>query len=114
FSAEQEAAIAQHLAECDACRMEWNNWREIEELDVPPMPTELRGRVRNALGFSQQASRRSFRPIVVGGLLLAGLAAAAAIMVWNASGPEPQVTASSGVEPFLRDGAASASEFAAD
>lgn len=114
FSAEQEAAIAQHLAECDACRMEWNNWREIEELDVPPMPTELRGRVRNALRFSQQAPRRTFRPIVVGGLLLAGLAAAAAIMVWNASGPEPQVTVSSGVDSFLRDGAASASESAAD
>jgi hypothetical protein len=73
-------AIDQHLGTCRACREDMAAFREVAALQVPATPVELRTRIAAALPVQQVvAARRMFRPYVIGGVLLAGTALAAAI-----------------------------------
>lgn len=88
----QSGAMEAHLRQCGACRMEWESWREIAALEIPPTPDGLGSRILEALSRTQQMPRRNFRPYLVGGGALGGLAAAAAIVAWmTSSGPAQQV-----------------------
>lgn len=88
----QSAAMDEHRQQCHTCRTEWEHWREIATLEIPPTPAALQERILGALSPVQQNPRRHFRPIVVGSLLIGGLAAAA--VSWKlSSGLAPQVLA---------------------
>lgn len=76
----QHEAIGRHLATCAACSEDWANWHEMAALAVPATPPDLRARIAAALPAQVAApARRAFRPYVIGGVLLAGAALAAAI-----------------------------------
>lgn len=73
----QHDAIEAHLSTCVACREDWANWREISALAVPAMPEGLRARIAAVLPAQRRAaSRTALRPLLAGGVLLAGAALA--------------------------------------
>jgi len=81
----QREAIDRHLASCPACRADWTNWGELVALPVPPTPATLRACIAAALPAQLAVpARRAFRPYVVGGVLLA-TAALAAALVWQST-----------------------------
>lgn len=86
--AELPAAMDEHIQQCSTCRAEWESLREIDALEIPPMPGELGNRIFDALALTQRSPRRHFRPFVIGGVVLGALAAAAAMVAWNRS-PQP-------------------------
>lgn len=83
--ATQSAAMDQHLASCRECRAQWQTWREVWELEVPATPADLRDRIALAVQAERADVRspRSFKPYVIGGVLVLGLAAAASL-IWQA------------------------------
>jgi hypothetical protein len=85
---EVSAAMDEHIQQCSTCRAEWESLREIDALEIPPMPGELGNRIFDALALTQRSPRRHFRPFVIGGVVLGALAAAAAMVAWNPS-PRP-------------------------
>lgn len=87
-------AMEAHLRQCGACRAEWESWREIAALEIPPTPDGLGSRILEAISHTQQEPRRHFRPYLVGGAVLGCLAAAAAIVAWKtSSGPAEELAA---------------------
>jgi hypothetical protein len=79
----QRAAVDGHLASCEDCRADWANWHGVAALAIPPTPPELRTRVAAMMpavvSRSGSAARRPGRGFLIGGLLLAGAALAAAL-----------------------------------
>jgi protein TonB len=77
----ERAEIDAHLASCADCSAAWQATDELLALRVPPMPATLLERALLASRVPQSAqSRRARAPVVIGGVLLAGAAAAAVTM----------------------------------
>jgi TonB family protein len=77
----ERAKIDAHLGSCADCSAAWQATSELLELRIPAMPPTLLERALLASRLPQSArSRRARMPIIVGGALLAGAAAAAVTM----------------------------------
>src|SRR5690606_15769392 len=78
----------QHRASCGNCRAQWHTWREVSALEIPATPAGLRNRIILALQAEQAEVRssRGFRPYVIGGVLVLGLAAAVSL-IWQTDRP---------------------------
>lgn len=100
LSRAQREAVDRHIASCPDCREEWASWREIAALPVPATPAGLRSRIATALAAQARPPRRVFRPFVVGGIVLAGAAFAAAIYLQlTRGGVEPAAVIAASPEP---------------
>ena len=77
----ERAKIDAHLATCTDCAAAWHAQNELLALRVPPVPSTLLERALLASRLPQSApARRARMPLIVGGALLAGAAAAAVTM----------------------------------
>jgi hypothetical protein len=83
LSREQREDIRRHVESCRACGEEWANWQAMVMLPVPATSPSLWPRILAALPVARVQQRRTFRPLVIGGVLLAGVALAAAWMEWG-------------------------------
>jgi HEAT repeat protein len=105
----QGVTIDIHLASCRACREEMANWNDFAALPIPLTPASLMARIEAALPANEPiAARRSLRPFVIGGVLVAGAAAAAIALQFAGGEPASSlpVPASRGVTHGEERGAA--------
>ena len=77
--AEQKQAIERHLESCRACRDAWAAYRELSALQIPRTPPHLHSRIAAALLPAK--ARVVQRPLIVGGILVLGVAVAATVVL---------------------------------
>jgi TonB family protein len=93
----ERAHIDAHLATCEDCTAAWHAQAELVALRVPPVPATLLERALLASRLPQSApARRARMSIVVGSVVLAGMAAAATYV--SLTRPSPLPTTSLEVE----------------
>src|SRR5688572_12338371 len=86
----ERAAIDAHLASCADCSAAWQATNELLALRVPAMPATLLERALLASRLPQSApARRARSAVVVGSVLLAGVAAAAAVTIVSMTREQP-------------------------
>jgi len=86
----ERADVDAHLATCADCSVAWHAQAELLALPVPPLPATLLERALLASRLPQSApARRARLSIVVGSVVLAGMAAAAATYVSMRDEPAP-------------------------
>jgi TonB family protein len=96
----ERAEIDAHLAACTDCTAAWHAQAELAALRVPPMPAALLERALLASRLPQSApARRARLSIVVGSVVLAGVAAAAATYVSLTRSPSADVALTAAREP---------------
>lgn len=91
LSSGRRRAVDAHLATCPDCARVWAAQQALHQQTAPAMPAALVDRCRAALPVQRQARspRRSSWPVVIGGLLLAGVGAAAFVAIQRDDpGPE--------------------------
>jgi TonB family protein len=94
----ERAQVDAHLASCADCAAAWQATRELNALRIPATPATLLERALLASRVPQSAeARRARAPIVIGSLLLAGVAAAAVTVV-SMTREQPMPSASAPVE----------------
>ena len=82
--ASRRDALDRHLGSCNDCYGQWNSQALVAGLPVPPPSTDLLSLAQRALptAVAESGPRRVARPrsLIVGGILLVGAAAAAALL----------------------------------
>jgi hypothetical protein len=92
LSPTQREAIQRHADTCAACGAELADWEALLMSPVPATPASLWPRIMAALPVPR-APRGAVRPLVIGGVLLAGLALAGTWAEWGRRDAVPDSTA---------------------
>src|SRR5262245_6689492 len=80
LSAKDKQTVELHFTSCETCRDAWGSYRAIAAQKPPRTPRNLGVRIAAAIEARAPAeARRRRRPLVLGGLLVIGAAAAAGI-----------------------------------
>jgi len=96
----ERARVDAHLAECADCTAAWHAQNELLALRVPAMPATLLERALLASRLPQSApARRARLAVVVGSVVLAGVAAAAVTIVSLTGWPSAEVPSTASGEP---------------